>query len=182
MGLDVGEFGSDANCACFRYGGFVERLVTWGGVDTIITGDRGTAEYKSRNVSSVKVDATGVGAGVAPHMQRDGCSASAVKVASSPTESSELGEFQILRDQIWWACREWLRTDSGSMLPPDELLVEELATPTYEIVNGKIRVMRKDTIRELLKRSPDRADALCLTFAPRSGFFDDCEFSDYPPE
>jgi len=180
MGLDVGEFGSDANVACFRYGGFVEKLVTWGGVDTIITGDRGMAEYESRNVSSAKVDATGVGAGVAPHMQRGGCSASAVKVASTPTESTELGEFQILRDQIWWACREWLRTDSGSMLPPDEMLVEELATPTYEVINGKIRVMKKDTMRELLKRSPDRADALCLTFAPRSGFFDGCTFRDEP--
>jgi len=180
MGLDVGEFGSDANVACFRYGGFVEKLIAWGGVDTIITGDRGIAEYESRNVSSAKVDATGVGTGVAPHMQRGGCSASAVKVASSPTESSELGEFQILRDQIWWACREWLRTDSGSMLPPDEMLVEELAAVTYEVLNGKIRVMKKDTIRELLKRSPDRADALCLTFAPRSGFFDNCVFLDEP--
>ena len=103
-------------------------------------------------------------------MQRAGCSAIPIKVASSPTQSTELGEFQILRDQLWWACREWLRTDPGSMLPPDELLVEELATPTYEVVNGKVRVMKKDTMRELLKRSPDRADALCLTFA-EGGFF-----------
>jgi hypothetical protein len=50
------------------------------------------------------------------------------------------------------------------MLPPDELLLEELQTPTYEVHNGKIRVMKKDTLRELLKRSTDRADALCLTF------------------
>ena len=82
------------------------------------------------------------------------------KVASSPTEKTELGEFQILRDQLWWACREWLRTDTGAMLPPDELLVEELQTPTYEVVNGKVRVMKKATMKELLKRSPDRGDAL----------------------
>ena len=56
------------------------------------------------------------------------------QVASSPTEQTELGEFQILRDQLWWTCREWLRTDTGAMLPPDELLVEELQTPTYEVV------------------------------------------------
>ena len=53
---------------------------------------------------------------------------------------------------------------SGAMLPPDELLLEELSTPTYEITNGKIKVMKKEAMRELLKRSPDRADALCLTF------------------
>jgi len=176
MGLDIGEFGSDANVACFRYGGYVERLIPWGGVDTVVTGDRAISEYKGRSVSVANVDATGVGAGVAPHMQRGGCSAIPVKVASSPTEKTELGEFQILRDQLWWACREWLRSDTGAMLPPDEMLVEELATPTYEVVNGKIRVMKKDLMRELLKRSPDRADALCLTFA-QGGFFAGCNFS-----
>lgn len=120
------------------------------------------------------MDATGVGAGVAPHMQRSGCIAVPVKTASKGTEKTELGEFQILRDQLWWACREWLRTDLGAMLPPDEMLIEELQTPTYEIQNGKIRVMKKETMRELLKRSPDKSDALCLTFAP-SGFFDGFE-------
>jgi hypothetical protein len=50
------------------------------------------------------------------------------------------------------------------MLPPDEDLVEELQTPTYEVQNGKIRVMPKNVMRELLLRSPDKADALCLTF------------------
>lgn len=176
MGQDVGEFGSDANVACFRYGGYVERLVAWSGVDTIRTGDRAIVEYKGRNVLRACVDATGLGAGVAPHMQRGGCVANPIKVASSPTETTELGEFQILRDQLWWSVREWLRTDPGAMLPPDELLIEELQTPTYEVQGGKVRVMRKDIIRELIKRSPDRADSLCLTFAP-VGIFGDCTFT-----
>jgi hypothetical protein len=176
MGQDVGEFGSDSNVACFRYGGFVEQFIVWGGVDTFITGDRAVAEYKCRKVLTANVDGTGVGAGVAPHMQKSGCSAISVKVASKPTQTTEMGEFYILRDQLWWACREWLRTDSGAMLPPDELLAEELQIPTYEIRNGKIRIMQKSTMRELLKRSPDRADALCLTFSS-SGFFDGCDFT-----
>lgn len=169
-GLDVGEFGTDSNVLCFRYGGFVERLIPWSGLDTMETSDRAVNEYRPRKVSAVNVDATGVGAGVAPAMQRQGCTSIPVKVASSPTQKTEQGEFQILRDQLWWSCREWLRTDSGAMLPPDELLIEELQTPTYEIHRGKIRVMKKDTMREILKRSPDRADSLCLTFHS-GGFF-----------
>jgi hypothetical protein len=164
MGLDVAEYGSDINATCFRYGGWVERIVYWSGIDTVQTGDRAVGEFEARKVSGVNVDATGVGAGVAPQMNRGGCNAIPVKVASAPTESTELGEFQILRDQLWWACREWLRSDPGAMLPPDEHLIEELQTPTYEVQNGKIRVMKKVTMREMLKRSPDRADALCLTF------------------
>jgi len=169
-GLDVGEFGADSNVLCFRYGGFVERMVPWSGLDTMETADRAAAECQGRKVSTVNVDATGVGAGVSPAMQRQGCIAVAVKAASSPTQKTEQGEFQILRDQLWWACREWLRTDPGAMLPPDEMLIEELQTPSYEIARGKIRVMKKDTMREVLKRSPDRADALCLTFHS-GGFF-----------
>lgn len=176
MGLDVGEFGTDANVACFRYGGFVERLIAWNGVDTILTGDRAISEYRGRNTARANVDATGIGAGVAPHMQRDGCSAIPVKVASSPTEKTELGEFAILRDQLWWACREWLRTDTGATLPPDEGLIQELLVATYEVEGGKIKVMKKKLMRELLKRSPDRADSLCLTFAP-GGFFSGLDLS-----
>jgi hypothetical protein len=175
-GLDVGEFGTDSNVLCFRYGGFVERLIPWSGIGTPETADRAAAECQGRRVSSVNVDATGVGAGVAPAMQRQGCTSVAVKVASSPTQKTEQGEFQILRDQLWWACREWLRTDPGAMLPPDELLIEELQTPTYEVHRGKIRIMQKATMRELLKRSPDRADALCLTFHS-GGFFSGLDLS-----
>ena len=170
MGQDVAEYGSDSNVLCKRYGGFVNKLITWQGIDVISSGDRGAIEFKLSNISRVNVDATGLGSGVAPHMQREGCNATPVKVASRATERTELGEFYILRDQLWWAVREWLRADPSSMLPPDEELVEELSIPTYEIQNGKIRVMNKDTMKELLKRSPDRADSLALTFYD-GGFF-----------
>lgn len=76
-------------------------MVSWGGVDTVATADRAVAEYKNRVVSRVNVDATGVGAGVAPHMQKAGCSANPVKVASKSTQTTEMGEFYILRDQLW---------------------------------------------------------------------------------
>jgi len=165
MGLDVADLGGDANAACFRHGGWVAPLVTWGGVDVIATGDRAAALYAERDADKANVDGTGVGAGVAPYMMRKGCSAWKVMVGSKPTRTTEEGEFAQLRDQLWWMCREWLRTDPGAMLPPDEALLEELAAPAYSVKGGKVKVMDKDTMRALLKRSPDRADALCLTFA-----------------
>ena len=57
-------------------------------------------------------------------------------------------------------------------LPPDEELCEELTAPTYETKNGKICVMPKDVMKVRLKRSPNKADALCLTFAPRIAVVD----------
>ena len=72
-------------------------------------------------------------------------------------------------------CRR-IWTDAPSPTATRDLghLAEELLVPTYEIKNGKIRVMSKDTMRELLRRSPDRADALCLTFLA-GGFFAECD-------
>lgn len=166
MGLDAAEEGIDENSACFRWGGYVEQITTWGGVDMYETGDIGAREFLKRSCSKAGVDGTGVGAGVAPHMRRKGCNAHSVKVASSPTKKTEMGEFRILRDQLWWSVRDWLKNDPGAMLPPDDMLIEELMCPTYAVKGKYIEVMKKEDMKEILKRSPDRADALGLTFAP----------------
>jgi hypothetical protein len=54
------------------------------------------------------------------------------------------------------------------MIPPDGLLKEDLLAVDYEVKNGKIMVTPKEELRRRLKRSPDRGDALALTFAPFS--------------
>jgi len=168
LGIDVADDGEDKNVACTRWGGFVERFIegdnVWGGVDVLETGDRAHAIYKKKRCLAAMVDGTGVGAGVAPHMRRLGCNALSVKVANSPSTTSELGEFKILRDQLLWAMRQWLKTDTGSMLPPDDMLIEELLCFTYKVQDGKVRVKKREVIIEELKRSPDKASALALTF------------------
>jgi len=75
----------------------------------------------------------------------------------------------LLRDQLWWKVREWLRKDAGAMLPPSEGLADELCAVQYRVHRGKIQVSDKDALRKLLGRSPDLADALGLTFAPKEG-------------
>lgn len=179
MGLDVAEFGTDVNFACFRYGGYVEKPThetTWSGLDPLQTGDRASQQFKQRRAYKCNVDATGVGSGVAPQMRRNQCRANAVKVAEKATFKTEIGEFRRLRDQLWWEAREWLRADPGAMLPPDEMMIEELLVATYEVRDGKIKVMSSDTMKELLKRSPDKAVGLTMTFAPE-GFLGGCDLS-----
>jgi len=170
QGVDVAEYGPDLSVVCHRFGGFVERLLTKSSMDPLEVGDWAATEAKRRRIQCSHVDGTGVGAGVAPQMIRNGCLAAGLKVATKPTATSELGEFTILRDQLGWACREWLRTDPGSMLPPDEELIEELLAFTYTTVNGRVRITPTDQIKDQIKRSPDRAMALFFTFAdPLSG-------------
>ena len=169
MGQDVAEEGVDSNTSCFRWGGFVERFVDWSKIDVIETGDRAAEEYHARSpMKHCAVDATGVGVGVAPHMRRLGCNAFKIKVAERNEKICEFGEFGLVRDEIMWAVREWLRTDTGAMLPPDDDLIEELMCPTWKTVGKYVKVLSKDGkdgMRALLKRSPDKFDALALTFA-----------------
>jgi hypothetical protein len=166
LGGDVADKGMDSNVAALRYGGYLSKFICWPGIDIIDTGDRFARLYHDNKAQKAYLDATGVGAGIAPYMRRLKCiEAYGVMVASKPTIKTEMGEFTQMRDQLWWSCREWLRTDPYAALPPDELLIEELGVPTYEIVNGKIKIMPKDEMKEYIQRSPDRADALCMTFA-----------------
>lgn len=181
MGLDCAEMGDDLNVAVGRYGGYLTDFRSWGGIDTIETGSRAIDWYRAHNgIDRAFVDATGVGAGVAPHMQRSDCVAVGVKVAEKATYATDIGEFRRLRDQLWWSCREWLRTDPSAMLPPIEQLLEELLCPSYTTDGGKIEIMKKEDMREILGRSPNYADALCMTFAGIGGFFSDLDFQDYP--
>ena len=180
MGLDIAEFGTDYNTMCLRYGGYVPPLKYWAGMDTDATARRALEYYKHFRPEIAIVDSSSLGSNVAPSMVRLGRSeetptvvyAVGVKAQEKPslTIKCELGEFHHLRDQLWWAVREWLKNDPGAMLPPDPMLIEELKAPAYapRLTNGKIAVTDKETLRKLLRRSPDRADALCLTFAPRA--------------
>ena len=183
IGGDIAEQGKDRNVMAARYGGFVAKLIKWTGIDPDASAERFIVEHRSLDASCSYIDATGIGSGVAPKMKRAGCRAVGVKVAESPTMESELGAFYQLRDQLYWSYREWLRTDPGAMLPPDERLIQQSLTPTYEIKNGKVKIMPKNPtegkvcMRDLLKHSPDELDAVVYTFAPSSGPMGDLDLS-----
>jgi hypothetical protein len=176
LGLDVAEMGNDSNVVCLRYGGFVPRFNhLWNGLDTDMTARLFLELYRRYNGYIAMIDATGIGSSVAPFLSREGrgdadpVRAISVKVASGPSPmiQTQIGEFYMLRDQLYWALMLWLRDDESAMLPPDNMLVDELLSIQYHLtLRGKIRVTDKDTLRKRLKRSPDRADALALTFAP----------------
>lgn len=174
MGLDAADLGADPNVVCLRYGDYVAPFITWNGVDSDISAQRGLELHIEHGVDISYIDATGVGSHIAPRMSRDGRNydvrAVAVKVGESPTVGSEteFGSFFSLRDELWWNVREWLRTSQTAMIPDDPLLIMDLSTPTYDNFSrkGKIKISDKKVIRDRLKRSSDRGDALCLTFMP----------------
>jgi intein/homing endonuclease len=177
-GLDVADEGLDRNIFTARVGGFVKRQKEWRGVDPLVTTDRAAEIALDENAAAVNVDSGGVGASVAPGLRIKHVRANRIMFNSKPTEKvkgkDKKAHFRCMRDQLWWECREWLRTSpndlTGAMLPPDDELLEELSTPTYEEKDDQIRVMDKDRMKKALGgRSPDKSSSLILTFAPKEG-------------
>lgn len=171
LSADVAEYGVDANCVFIRReNGWVSRPIRWNGIDPIKTGGRITSICREHGIDEAYIDAIGVGAGVPAHLIANGIKNTfGVKVSEAANSKSAEGQqFALLRDQLYWALREWLRTDPNATLPPDGQLLQELSVMTYDIdFRGKIVVMRKegdDGIKKIISRSPDSMEALMLSF------------------
>lgn len=176
-GFDIADGGKDKNSLTLRYGGWVAPLRTWHDMNSEKAALKGFEIIKMEGLPllkmKVKVDGTGVGSGVASRLIGLGIPyAEKVMVASRPTFTAkdaygnEIGKFFQLRDQLWYSVMMWLRDDPGAMLPPDEDLIDELVTPSYGVYNGYVRISDKDSMKESLGRSPDKAESLILSFAP----------------
>jgi hypothetical protein len=77
--------------------------------------------------------------------------------------------FTRLRAELWYAVREWLE-QRNVVFPKDldlaEKLMSELAEPQAIFTStGKADVESKGAMKQRGVRSPNLADALCLTFA-----------------
>lgn len=173
QGLDMAEMGNDSTVSCIRYGGFVKTLQMWSKMETPDSAKVAYDIHRQYRCVRTCVDGNGFGSGVSKFMQdiadederyQEGIDTYSVKVQVRPTVDVEEGEFDRMRDQLWWLTRLWLRHDPNAMLPPDDELEEELATPTYVVDRGKIKIMPKKEMKEKLRRSPDRAESLILTF------------------
>lgn len=67
-----------------------------------------------------------------------------------------------VRDEVWFGLVDAMR--DGLVIPEDLKLSRELAEVRAEVhISGRSKVTGKDELRRALGRSPDRADALCLS-------------------
>ncbi|NHC63188.1 terminase [Paenalcaligenes suwonensis] len=80
--------------------------------------------------------------------------------------SGEAGDQGCLnkRAEMWKLTRDWLK--EGGAIPDDQMLVDELTGPeTVARLDGKIQIESKKDMKKRGLPSPNRADALCLSFA-----------------
>lgn len=161
-GLDVARFGDDRTVLAKRKGNRVVEIKWWNGYDTMETVGRVLFEANQDHPVEINVDVIGYGAGIADRLREQGLNVRDVNVAESAALNPTVNK---LRDELWFNLRDWLATRAVG-LPKIEGLREELLAPTYGYVsNGRLKVEDKDQIKKKLRRSPDLADAICLTFA-----------------
>ena len=165
-GLDVARFGTDKTALCKRYGSVVTDIQSWQGLDLMQTVGRVMAEYEglspSLRPSEILVDSIGVGGGVVDRLRELGAPVRGVNVSEAPAMGHT---YMNLRSELWFKTKGWLE-DRSCKLPKDDQLLAELTAIRYSFTSsGKMKAESKDEMRKRGLRSPDLADALCLTMA-----------------
>jgi hypothetical protein len=112
----------------------------------------------------INVDSIGLGAGLADRLRELGLPVRDVNVSEVAALNPQANR---LRDELWISVRDFL-AQRACRLPKDENLRADLVTPKYNFTSsGKLQVEAKSDMKKRLRRSPDYADALALTFAGR---------------
>lgn len=164
MGVDVAEYGDDDTAVAFRQGRSVLPIKAWHGRGPMEVVGLVAREADDWKPELINVDCTGVGSGVADRLIELGY----------PVQRVHFGSRAILeeiykdrRAEMYGELRAWLE-DRPASLPDDDVLAGELTGPQYTYDSSRRVVLEsKEKMKERGIKSPDRADAVALTFATK---------------
>lgn len=173
MGFDPARGGVDKSCLARRHGSWFDELISAPGS---VTKDGPTAAAfvvpHLRNGVCVCVDAIGIGSSALDFLV--GLNLNVLPVVSSNKSgvTPKKGDlrFRNIRAEMYWRLREALDPTNPDpiALPPDPELLADICAVRYKVVTmGQVTAIQmrdKDEIREVLGRSPDKGDAVALTF------------------
>lgn len=162
IGADIARFGSDTTVLLIRAGGLVKVAETLRGA--ALTETAGKLHRLVEWVgAAVMVDDTGVGGGVTDMLREQGLPVYPVIAAATADDPAH---FANVRAEAYWRVRQWLEAGGLALPPEDDELAQQLARLRYKLDSkGRIQIESKEAMRARGEPSPDRADALMLTFA-----------------
>lgn len=168
VGLDVAREGDDESVMAIRRGtdAFTEEWKVFRNLDGNQLGGEVAEFCRQRDmigdpVDAIFVDVTGVGWSAYDFLKHRGFPVYPVNFGGSPRNERV---YLYKGAEMWVSMREWMK--EGGRIPEDEILHDQLTgrnkqfTPTDRMFLEPKKVMKAEG-----RDSPDRADALALTFA-----------------
>lgn len=161
-GIDVARFGDDKCVITRRQGRVVFPQIVFGKVDVVDCAGRVTDEIRQwpEQPAQIAVDTIGIGSGVADMLRR---TFGEIVVDVNSAIRLDDGQNYNLRARMWRDMREWVK--AGASLPTDPELTIELTALQYSYRGGLLLIEAKEDAKRRGMKSPDRADAIALTFA-----------------
>ena len=160
LGVDVARFGDDETVIAMRQGLYLYPLEGFREKDLMQVAGLVAERIDKYHPDAVFIDEVGMGAGVVDRLHQLNYTVTGVNVG---TKAIEENDFFNLRAEIWAKVRDWLK--SGS-IPDDQILADDLTGPDYGFDNrNRTQIEKKDDMKARGMASPDRGDAVALTFS-----------------
>ena len=172
FGIDFGAQGSGESGIAVRRGDFLIDLICWREDDTTRTEERIYEAYERYNPVRIQADASGLGKSICDRL-RQGLPTRPggrphrplpVLMVDTGQAAKDAVHFQRLRSEWYWHLS--LRVKAGKISGlTDDTLRGQLSPLQYDLdAMNKVLVETKEEIHKKGRKSPDRADMLCLSF------------------
>lgn len=170
LGVDVARYGQNESVLWFRKGRDARTIPArvYRSLSTTQLAAQVSAAFLELGVDGVFVDGGGVGGGVVDQLRELHVPVFDINFGAKPdrlghTVGVEGELYANKRAEMWGMMREWLKTGA---IPDDADLRAQLVGPTYTFnLQNAIQLEKKEDMMKRGLESPDRADALALTFA-----------------
>lgn len=178
ISADIARFGSDKAVIMVWSGYRVKKIVTFGksSITDLTTSIRSLMNEFGIPVSNVIADEDGVGGGVVDILKCKGF----VNNSKAIPEEKQNVEYRNLKSQCYFHLARKINNDKiyvESNEENKESIIAELEQVKRHKIDedGKLQVLPKEKVKELLGRSPDFADALMMRMyfdlAPKNDYF-----------
>ncbi|MGH9404416.1 MAG: terminase [Terriglobia bacterium] len=163
LGVDVARFGDDQTVIFFRQGRLTKMLFEGRGLRTTEVAEKVIEKIGECEPDAVVVDGDGVGAGVVDQLQHRGYTKGLFEFHGGE-RAQDTAMYSNRRAEVWGKLRAQLQ--SGMQVPDNPEVEQELSNVQYGMnQRGQIQLEKKQDMKARGLASPDRGDALAMTFA-----------------
>lgn len=180
VGVDAARFGDDATSMCIRRGSLVTYMNSWHDASITFSADQVHKYIKEHNrqgldVEDIRVDAIGLGAGLADIL-RDKYGYNVTDVSASMS-SSDPDEWPNFRHEMWWQLRERFNIENPMISIKEHCGFEEetaaqLSDIEYSYKDARFTgaiIEPKEETKKRTGSSPDQAECMALAFCELPG-------------